>query len=1068
MAAPSPAPSSSRRPRAPGQGEMSVGSFRRLEEIGKGSFATVYKATYSVRSLVARPHRPSKAAIASMMACGRRCKDSKKAGFVAIKSVDMNKLNKKLKENLYSEIHILKRLHHPHIVSLIDCQETSAHIHLVMEFSQLGDLSYFIKKRDTLSRHEATADMIRKYPNPPAGGLNEVVVRHFLKQLASALEFLREGNFIHRDVKPQNLLLDPSPLFYAKAKPESVPYAAHEQSLIPVAGVESLPTLKIADFGFARSLPSTSLAETLCGSPLYMAPEILRYEKYDAKADLWSVGTVLYEMMVGKPPFRAANHVELLRKIERGEDRIKFPEETSLSDSMKRLIRRLLRRHPVERISFVDFFNDTVIKDQIPGLVDEDKPAELPKRSGESQNLEMQPERDNKSSAQRSSGPQKARSDGLTAANQPTKQHVRPNSDQPSSARQESANTRQVSGTPSQAMPSRPRDSERHSEPSGVAQDTRDKESRPRRPSMVTHATAPARQDTLASSPRDTSAAAVLMQRQSSGNPPPAHTPVRRPSQRERVSRMEDQSDREARERRERAAQDVAFERDYVVVEKRAVEVNAFADQLATEHGGLPRASPDARRGAMVRRATTQGSPTNVTGAQVAPARAMQLTSGKKPELLQHHRQGSYERKLKDTTSASSAISKAINMASGRLVNLGLSPPLGFGFGLGGPSPPSYNPYPAYPTHQGNLLLIGDGNKASSLPLDEDSKAVMIVEESATRSDVVFGFAEVKYKQLVPVAPSVDQGLGLRQAGISEGADGTSSGTEDLGLTPDAIVTLSEEALVLYVKALSLLARSMDIAGAWWARKNRGGIVGDGPTLSRTSQQNAAVGNRINNVVQWVRSRFNEVLGKAEYVRLKLIDAQQQLPEDHASHPSKHAVVSKSVPGMGTSADNVVVSVGVTAEKLMYDRALEMSRAAAVNELVGEDLPGCEIAYITAVRMLEAVLEEDDDSGPSQSAQEAKETKQAETEESGGSAVEAEDRKVVLKSELHPRPLSRTLDAKCTTVVTSIRARLTALKKKMQVMGRPTSGVNPVASKSPSNVGVSTGAPSLPTGTSPR
>ena len=981
----------------------------------------------------------------------------------------MNKLNKKLKENLYSEIHILKRLHHPHIVSLIDCQETTAHIHLVMEFSQLGDLSYFIKKRDTLSRHEATADMIRKYPNPPAGGLNEVVVRHFLKQLASALEFLREGNFIHRDVKPQNLLLDPSPLFYAKAKPESVPYAAHEHSLIPVAGVESLPTLKIADFGFARSLPSTSLAETLCGSPLYMAPEILRYEKYDAKADLWSVGTVLYEMMVGKPPFRAANHVELLRKIERGEDRIKFSEETSLSDSMKRLIRRLLRRHPVERISFVDFFNDTVIKDLIPGLVDEDKPAELPKRSGEAQNLNMQPKQDNKSSAHKSVGPQKTGSDESATANQPTRQHVRPNSDQPSSAGQEPANARQGSGTPSQAMALRRRDSERHSEASGVAKDTRDKESRPRRPSMVTHATAPARQDPLASSPRDTTAAAVLMQRQSSGNAPPTQTPVRRPSQRERVSsRREDQSAREARERQERAAQDVAFERDYVVVEKRAVEVNAFADQLATEHGGLPRASPDARHGAMVRRATTQGSPTNVTGAQVAPSRAMQLTGGKRPELLQHHRQSSYERKLKDTTSASSAISKAINMASGRLVNLGLSPPLGFGFGLGGPSPPSYNPYPAYPTHQGSMLLIGDGNKASSLPLDEDSKAVMIVEESATRSDVVFGFAEVKYKQLVPVTPSVDQGLGLRQAGISEGADGTGSGTEDSGLTPDAIVTLSEEALVLYVKALSLLARSMDIAGAWWARKNRGGIVGDGPTLSKTSQQNAAVGNRVNNVVQWVRSRFNEVLGKAEFVRLKLIGAQQQLPEDHPSHPSNHAVVSKSVPGMGTSADNVVVSVGVTAEKLMYDRALEMSRAAAVNELVGEDLPGCEIAYITAVRMLEAVLEDDGDSGPSQSAQEEKETKKAETDESGGSAVEAEDRKVVLKSEVHPRQLSWPSVADCTTVVTSIRARLTALKKKMQLMARQTSGANPPASKSPSNVGVSAGGPSIPTGTSPR
>ncbi|KAI9217566.1 kinase-like domain-containing protein, partial [Blastocladiella britannica] len=80
-----------------------------------------------------------------------------------------------------------------------------------------------------------------------------------------------------------------------------------------------LPTLKLADFGFARYLPTpTSLAETLCGSPLYMAPEILRYEKYDTRADLWSVGCIAYEVWFGRVPYRAVNHIELLRKIERG------------------------------------------------------------------------------------------------------------------------------------------------------------------------------------------------------------------------------------------------------------------------------------------------------------------------------------------------------------------------------------------------------------------------------------------------------------------------------------------------------------------------------------------------------------------------------------------------------------------------------------------------------------------------------------------------------------------------------------------------------------------------------
>ncbi|KAI4206461.1 MAG: hypothetical protein LQ346_001087 [Caloplaca aetnensis] len=1006
MAAPATGPSASRPIRGPGHGEMSVGSFRRLEEIGKGSFATVYKATYS-----------------------------KKPGYVAIKSVDMNKLNKKLKENLYSEIHILKGLHHPHIVALIDCQETTAHIHLVMEFCQLGDLSYFIKKRDTLSRHEATADMIRKYPNPPAGGLNEVVVRHFLKQLSSALEFLREGNFIHRDVKPQNLLLDPSPLFLAKAKPETVPYAAHEKSLIPATGVESLPTLKIADFGFARSLPSTSLAETLCGSPLYMAPEILRYEKYDAKADLWSVGTVLYEMMVGKPPFRASNHVELLRKIERGEDRIRFPEETSLSDSMKRLIRRLLRRNPVERISFADFFNDIVVRDYIPGLVDEDRPAQLPKPSAEATSIERHLSRDDQPSNQQPSTNEKSNRDGSTGLSQSPRQHTRPHTEQPSTAKQEQTRVRHLSGTPPRAVAGQLRTTDRRSEPFGGAQEVREKAPQPRRPSIVSHATAPARQDTVASSPRGTPAGAVPMQRQSSRGPTPTQTitPSRRPSQRERLPfKKEDQVARDAREARERAAQDVAFERDYVLVEKRAVEVNAFADQLATEHGGMARAHQDAQRGVMVRRATTQGSPTSVTGAQVAPSRAMQIASRKRPDPP-HHRQNSYERRIKDSTSATSAISKAINMASGRLLNMGFSPPLGFG--RSGPSPPTYNPFPAYPTNQGSMLLIGDGAKGS-LPLDEDSKAVLIVEESATRSDVVYGFAEVKYKQLIPVAPSMDQGLGLRRAGSSAGGDGTNSATEDEGLTPDAMVTLSEEALVLYVKALSLLARSMDIAGAWWARKNRGGIVDD--TAPSKTQARAAVGNRVNNVVQWVRSRFNDVLGKAEFVRLKLIESQQQLPSDHPSHPNNHPAVSKSLPAMGTSADNVVVTAGVTAEKLMYDRALEMSRSAAVNELVGEDLPGCEIAYITAIRMLEAVLEDDEDSALKRSSQ----------VEQGSKSADAEE------------------------VVTSIRTRLAALKKKMQMISKRTSTTNQTApsgiTKPPSNPNIRGPTPPAVTGTPPR
>ena len=121
-----------------------------------------------------------------------------------------------------------------------------------------------------------------------------------------------------------------------------------------------------------------------------MAPEILRYEKYDAKADLWSVGAVLYEMAVGKPPFRAMNHIDLLKKIDQSKG-VKFPDEEPSSrgggggggseDSpvppdVKKLIRTLLKRSPVERASFDDFFGSTALaKSKFPRPKEEGQEA---------------------------------------------------------------------------------------------------------------------------------------------------------------------------------------------------------------------------------------------------------------------------------------------------------------------------------------------------------------------------------------------------------------------------------------------------------------------------------------------------------------------------------------------------------------------------------------------------------------------------------------------------------------------------------------------------------------------
>ncbi|KAF8523694.1 kinase-like protein [Hysterangium stoloniferum] len=327
QASPSKASSSSRRPEDDDLKPYIIG-----QEIGKGSFATVYKGYHEAT------HKA-----------------------VAIKAVSRSILTSKLLDNLKSEIDILKQLSHKHITLLTDIVRSPTHIHLIMEFCAGGDLSQYIKRRGKIEGLEYSPSPdapVIYYPHPRTGGLDERCVRCFLRQLARALKFLRSRNLIHRDIKPQNLLLTPSTATdHARGHPLGI------------------PVLKVADFGFARILPNAMMAETLCGSPLYMAPEILRYEKYDAKADLWSVGAVLYEMSVGKPPFRAQNHIDLLRKIESSKG-IKFPDEDEshpnhplnpmnpkspyyqvVSPDLKALMRRLLVHHPVERASFDEFFS---------------------------------------------------------------------------------------------------------------------------------------------------------------------------------------------------------------------------------------------------------------------------------------------------------------------------------------------------------------------------------------------------------------------------------------------------------------------------------------------------------------------------------------------------------------------------------------------------------------------------------------------------------------------------------------------------------------------------------------
>jgi serine/threonine-protein kinase ULK/ATG1 len=879
----------------------------------------------------------------------------------------MSKLNKKLKDNLVSEITILRSLHHPHIVALMDCQETPSRMHIIMEFCELGDLSGFIKKRADLENHPQTQRMIEKYPNPSIGGLNEVIVRHFAKQMASALEFLRSKNYIHRDLKPQNLLLNPSSMYYSQTGSiERMPLAANADSLLPATGIESLPMLKIADFGFARVLPTTSLAETLCGSPLYMAPEILRYEKYDAKADLWSVGTVLYEMVCARPPFRANNHVELLRKIEERKDQIRFTDGIATSRAMKNLIRALLKRKPTERMSYDAFFSDAVIRDDIPGLVDEDSPqAPEPEPIVQSRRIQKMPVEIDRRASQGpySQSPRDRTSYGTTPPSRPSSR----------------VTSRQQSGTPPQTSATR-----RLSNPP-LPSIEQHPSSRERRPVLTTAATAPVRPGNL----QDQELASAGRRRVSRDEQlPPAS--LKEHLARERIPQRPEHAMREAAER---AAQDTALDEGFVFVEKRRVEIDALADEIAASPQP-PRDRLTTREAAMQRRATTQGSPTSITGATV-PSRAIQIQQ-KQSSL--HQRAGSYERKYRPSfESATSALSKAMNMVNIR--GLGLSPPM-----MKGVSPPQgHAGYPVYPTAQSSLLLVGDGGK--TMTKDEDVAAVRKIEQLAELSHVVYGFAEVKYKQLVPVPPS-DQGLGIGPTGLRKPAHDDVDDDEDDELTPETVLIIAEEALVLYVKALTMLNKATDITGRTWGRIKHG-------------HHSDGLRDRMENVVNWVRDRFNECCTKSEMVARKLKQALVLLPLDHPSHPSNHSQNSGSATTIG-SADNILLTTGVTAEKLMYERSLEMSRLAAVNELVGADLDGCDLNYWTARRLLEAILEDEDEAS----------SRKFDGEEING--LESEDRKSIQIRKFTPLDIPHPMiSTNLRAVLEGMNGRHTTLKKKL-------------------------------------
>ena len=273
---------------------MLVGDYTLTKSLGKGAFGEVYITS----------------------------KQGTQEKF-ATKKIDKKfARNPKAKKYIDNEIKILKSIDHENIIKLYDQLETSQYYFLVTEYCNGGGLS------DCLQYH------INQYHKP----FSEEVVQYLMRQIVSGIRYLHSKHILHRDIKLDNILVkfdteeDKQKKNMLKAK------------------------VKIIDFGFARYLDPKELAFSTLGSPINMEPGILRKLNkmensrnygYDEKADIWSLGTICYEMLIGHCTFDASSMKELLSKVEAGN----YLLPTSISKEAASFLNGMLQYDPKQRLN---------------------------------------------------------------------------------------------------------------------------------------------------------------------------------------------------------------------------------------------------------------------------------------------------------------------------------------------------------------------------------------------------------------------------------------------------------------------------------------------------------------------------------------------------------------------------------------------------------------------------------------------------------------------------------------------------------------------------------------------
>jgi len=235
----------------------------------------------------------------------------------AVKIVEKSLIQEDIKL-LKREIDIMKQVEHENILKLIEIYEDDENVYIVMElvdgselFDRIVDKGYYSEKSTV----------------------------HIIKQILFAVKYLHEKGIAHRDLKPENLLCSGS--------------GSHE-------------TVKIADFGLSKIFSDKEDLVTSCGTPGYVAPEVLMSESYDKAVDMWGIGIITYILLAGYPPFYAENDTALFEKIMNAE--YDFDDECwdDVSDLAKDFIKHLLVKDPKDRFTAEQALEHAWITSSVP------------------------------------------------------------------------------------------------------------------------------------------------------------------------------------------------------------------------------------------------------------------------------------------------------------------------------------------------------------------------------------------------------------------------------------------------------------------------------------------------------------------------------------------------------------------------------------------------------------------------------------------------------------------------------------------------------------------------------